>query len=94
MEVHFFATFREAAGMKKLVFAIPANTSVRQAIGLILEQIPALRVHWLDSNGELYGHVLVFVNGADVNTLPAEMETPLQDTDTLDFFPPVAGGSF
>lgn len=87
-----YATFRLIAGVKTIeIIAFPGLT-VRQAVDAVLEQAPALRPHWLDEFGELYPHVHIFLNGTDAATLADGEQTALQPGDSLDFFPPVAGG--
>lgn len=87
-----YATFRLIAGEKTFCVGARPGITVRQAVLEILEQVPALRKHWVDASGELYPHVHIFVNGVDYSTLPAGEDTVLSPGDTLDFFPPVAGG--
>jgi molybdopterin converting factor small subunit len=65
---------------------------VTEAIAAILKRCPALRPHWWDSTGELHAHVHVILNGEDTATLPAGLNSIVHPQDTLDFFPPVAGG--
>ncbi len=87
-----YATFRLIAGVKIIEIQPEAGLTVQKAVQAILAQVPALRSHWVDASGELYPHVHIFVNGEEYATLPAGAETPVGDGDTLDFFPPVAGG--
>ena len=92
MQVHLYATFRLLAGVKTLTLDLPAGTSVRQLVAAVTAQAPALKRHWLDADGEIHAHVHGFVNGNDVALLPGGWDSPLQPDDSLDFFPPVAGG--
>lgn len=92
MQVHLYATFRLLAGVKTLTIDLPAGSSVRQLVQAVISQAPALRKHWLDAQGEIHAHVHGFVNGTDVAQLPGGWDAPLQPDDTIDFFPPVAGG--
>jgi len=93
IKVSLYATFRLIAGVKSLDLDLPPGTQLMPAVREIVEKIPALRTHWLDAAGELYPHVHVFVNGTDFATIPSGLDTTLSAGDTLDFFPPVAGGS-
>jgi sulfur-carrier protein len=92
MRVNLYATFRLAAHVKSFDIDLPPGTTVRASIEAIAERYPVLRPHWLDESGDLHAHVHVFLNGDDIATLSTGLDTPLQPTDTLDFFPPVAGG--
>lgn len=93
MKVNLYATFRLNAGFKNLDINLPHGITIYEAILEIVRQYPVLRFDWLDDDNELHAHVLVFINGKDITTLPEGLETPLEPEDVLDFFPPVAGGS-
>lgn len=92
VKINLYATFRLIAGIKYFELDLPPGVPVLSAIHQIVERYPVLRPHWLNEAGELHAHVHVFVNGHDIQTLPAGLDTRLQADDTLDFFPPVAGG--
>lgn len=92
MQINLYATFRLAAGVKTLTLELPPGTTVWQAVLAAVEQRPELRLHWLNDAGEIHAHVHCLLNGDDVAGLPLEWQTPLDLDDTLDFFPPVAGG--
>lgn len=92
MRVTLFANFREHAGVKSFDLDLPAQVTIQQAVEAIVQRYPALRRHWLNEAGEIHAHVHIFVNGEEYLTLPEAERTPLQPQDSLDFFPPVAGG--
>jgi len=93
VNANLYATFRLLAKVKSFSLDLPAGTTALQAVRCIVEMFPVLGPHWLNEAGELHAHVHMFINGHEVLTLPLGVETLLQPTDTLDFFPPVAGGS-
>ncbi|MBI4786428.1 MAG: MoaD/ThiS family protein [Chloroflexi bacterium] len=45
----------------------------------------------LDGNGDLRPHVRVLVNGRDIE-LMRRLDTPLDESDQVAIFPPIAGG--
>ena len=92
MHINLYATFRLHAGVKSFTIELPDGSSVRQVISCIVQRYPVLGKDWLDETGELHAHVHIFVNGSDVANLSAGIDTPLINSDELDFFPPVAGG--
>jgi len=92
MKIQLYATFRLAAGVKTILLDLPAGTSVHQAVAAAVEKYPVLRLHWLNDSGEIHAHVHCLLNGDDISSLPQQWQTPLQPEDTLDIFPPVAGG--
>ncbi len=92
MQINLYATFRLIAGCKSLTLDLPAGTTLRAAIDEILDQIPNLRPHWVNEQGEIHAHVHSFINGQEASTLEGGWDARLQAEDVLDFFPPVAGG--
>jgi molybdopterin synthase sulfur carrier subunit len=92
MKINLYATFRLAAGVKTIMLELPAGTSVQRAVEAAVAEYPVLRLHWLNDHGEIHAHVHCLLNGDDVSSLPLQWQTPLQTLDTLDIFPPVAGG--
>jgi molybdopterin converting factor small subunit len=59
----------------------------------MIERYPSLGPQLLDADGKLARHVHVMVNGRDAPYLPDAMDTVLRETDAIDVFPPVGGGS-
>ena len=92
IHVTLIATFRLVAGVKSFDLDLSSGFTLLQAVRCIVERYPALRSHWVDDTGELHAHVHVFYNGEDAANLPQGLAVIVQPGDTLDFFPPVAGG--
>lgn len=92
IRINLYATFRLIANTRSLQLDMGDGNTVRQAVEEIVARLPDLRPHWLNAQNEIHAHVHGFVNGKDVDTLPQGWDTPLQNGDVLDFFPPVAGG--
>lgn len=92
MQINLYASFRERAGSNRLEIIIAAPATVQSAIQQIVTDYPALKDAWLDQNGDLLAHVHVSLNQVDVMALPDQLQTKVQDTDILDFFPPIHGG--
>lgn len=92
MHINLYATFRLAAGVKTIQLDLPAGATVQQAVLAAVEKHPALRVHWLNDAGEIHAHVHCLLNGEDVSSLATGWQSPVHPGDSLDFFPPVAGG--
>lgn len=92
MQANLYATFRLLAGEKAIVLTPEDGWTVMRVVDEIVCLHPALRKHWINAAGELHAHVHIFLNGNDVMTLPEKLAARVQPSDTLDFFPPVAGG--
>lgn len=92
MRVNFYATLRNVVGGKTVDFALEPGATVRDLLAAMIECYPGLRTELLDSEGELYRHVHIFVNGRDVNFLSSGLDTVLQPDDQTGIFPAVGGG--
>lgn len=93
MRVDFYATLRTVAGGKSVYVDLPLPGTVRMVLKAATDVRPALGEHIWQSPDQVYDHIRVFVNGRDATLLPDGLETALQETDKLDVFPPVGGGS-
>jgi molybdopterin synthase sulfur carrier subunit len=92
MKVNFYATLRRITGTKCVEFPIEAGATIGQLVELVVEQYPPMRAELLDEEGQLYGHIHVFINGRDVPLLEKRLDTVLSPEDKIDIFPPVGGG--
>ena len=92
MNVNFYATLRDFAGARTITFDLADGTTVRELIDQVVQQFPSMRSELFDEDGELFGHVHVFINGKDAPHLDRALETPLTKADKVDLFPAVGGG--
>jgi len=92
MKVDFYATLRDVAGQKTVDIEVNQNATVRQLVDAIVTRYPLMRDKLLQPNGDLWGHVHVFVNGRDAPFLDDRMETVIKPSDTISVFPAVGGG--
>ena len=92
MKVNFYATLRQVVGAKTVEFDVPVNGTVWQLVDAIITRFPPMRKELLDDNGQLYGHVHVFINGRDAPFLIDGLDTIIQPGDVLNVFPAVGGG--
>jgi sulfur-carrier protein len=92
MQINFYADLRPLAGGKTVNVEITQSMTARTALESVTRPRPALAEKIWNASGELYDHIHVFINGRQSVFLPQRMETPMQDGDTLDVFPPVGGG--
>ena len=92
MDVNLFATLRQLAGHKTVHFDLPDGATVRELLRHVVERYPAMHAELYDDDGELFGHVHVFINGRDAPHLDKALETPLSASDEVDLFPAVGGG--
>ncbi len=92
MKVNYYATLREIVGQKTIDFDIPPDSTIGFLIQQMVNRFPDLRPALVDADGQLRGHVHVFVNGRDVPYLENQMDTVLKEGDTVSVFPAVGGG--
>ena len=92
MKVNFHAGLRRITGRKTVEFDLPDGTNVEGLLAAVVERYPEMREKLFHEDGKLFGHVHVFVNGRDAPYLDRKLATALEETDTVDVFPAVAGG--
>ena len=93
MKVNFYATYRQIVGGKTVEIPTAKRVTVRQLIDEVIARYPRLRRELLDDGGKLYRHVHVFIGGRDAPYLVDGLDTALTEDDTVNIFPPVAGGN-
>lgn len=92
MKVDFYATLRQIVGAKTVELSLAEGITVQELIAELIRRYPKLGLALLDEDGELYRHVHVFIDGRDAIYLEHKLETVLTSNNTVDIFPPVAGG--
>ena len=92
MKVNFFATLRDLAGGKTVVFDLEHGITARELLDAICERFPLMKKELLKENGEMHGHVHFFINGRDVQFMDEAFETKITAEDTVNVFPAVGGG--
>ena len=92
MKVNFYATLRPIVGQKTVELPIEDEATVQDVLETIVEKYPDMRKELMDENGQLLGHVHLFINGRDAPYLENMMETKIEPTDKIDVFPAVGGG--
>jgi molybdopterin synthase sulfur carrier subunit len=92
MKVNFYATLRQIVGQKTIELDMPPETTVRQMVEAVMKQYPLMRPELIDENGDLHGHIHIFVNGRDAPYLADKLDTVIASSDKIDIFPPVGGG--
>ncbi len=92
MKVNFYATLRPIVGQKTVELPIEDGATVQDVLETIVEKYPDIRPELMDENGQLLGHVHLFINGRDAPYLENMMQTKIKPTDKIDVFPAVGGG--
>ena len=92
MRISFYATLRKIVGQKHVDLPLPDRASLHEILEAVVETYPDLREEVLDEKGELDRFVHLFVNGRSSKFLPEGMDTIVDGSQTIEFFPAVAGG--
>ena len=92
MRVRFYATLRPLAGGRSLEIELPEAATVQALVEAVVAQQPALGEILLDPHAVVPRGVHVFVNGRGAGYLPNGYATRLEEDDSVDIFPAVAGG--
>ena len=92
MKVNFYATLRQIAGQKTVEFDLEEGSTARQLLDAVLNRFPPMRDELIGEDGQLFGHVHLFVNGRDSRFLEKNLATPIKAKDKIDMFPAVGGG--
>lgn len=92
MNVKFYATLRQVVGGKQIAVELPEGSTLRQLIAELVKRYPGLEREMLDPQGNLNGHIHIYVNGRDSVFLENLLDTVLKPEDLLSIFPPVGGG--
>ena len=89
--VNLLATLRSVVGVKSISVPVCDGETVRDFIGALSEEHPALWQMMVNPEGELTGAVHVFVNGRNIQWLNG-LDTLLTAEDQVILIPPSAGG--
>ncbi len=92
MIVRFYAMLRDKVGSRQVDFDLPPGGTLRQLIEGMVKRYPGLKNELLDAQGNLSGHIHIFVNGRDSTFLDGSLDANLKPEDTISVFPPVGGG--
>ena len=91
MKVSFYATLEPIVGERHVEVSLPEGASVGALVDSLAQRWPGLAEHLFDEDGALSRRVNIFVDGRNVRWLE-DLETQLEPEQSVDIFPPVAGG--
>ena len=86
--VNLYATLRDLTGEKSLSVR---GSTVKEIIETLASRWPEMKAELLEGERVADGYS-VFVNGRDVRYLQG-LDSPVNEDDVIDIFPPVAGGA-
>lgn len=92
MRIGFYATLRKIVGEKYVELPIPEPCTLRQIVDAVVAAYPDLAEEILDEEGGLDRYVHLFVDGRSSKFLEEGLETCVDSSRTIEFFPAVAGG--
>jgi adenylyltransferase/sulfurtransferase len=90
MKVYLPTPLRPYAGDRSSIDV--SGATVAEAMRALLAQHPQLRGYIYSDDGNLRGFVNIYLNDEDVRYLPARIDSPVKESDTLTIMPSIAGG--
>lgn len=90
VKVKFFATFRELFNGKETEVELENAPNVHQLLNYLCKSRKCCR-EIFDRSGELTPNVMILKNGKHIQSLDG-IQTRLEAGDTIEMFPPLAGG--
>jgi len=90
--VKFFATFRDLIGYNQVELPIQAPIPLQQVLDQLFTMYGEKLQNNMLENGKIRHMVKILVNGRDIRWL-ANLDTPVQEGDTIAIFPPIGGGN-
>lgn len=93
MQVNFFATYRNITGVRSQEIVVEELDTVQSIIQKVFLLFPELRPHWCDEKGNFHAHLSIILNKSDISSMEQGLQTLVQDSDVIDFVPPVGGGA-
>jgi len=92
MKVNFYATLRDIAGGKTVVFPLEHGVTAKEVLEAIITKFPEMEKELMREDNRLHGHVHFFINGRDVQFTENELDTQIMPDDEISVFPAVGGG--
>lgn len=90
VELRFYAPFKDAVGEKSVVFELPRDATLADALTRAVEEYPDLDGKLVDGDGD--GEIADGVRGLHNGHARAEADTRLEDGDEVSFTTPIHGG--
>ena len=91
----FYATLRGIVGTKTIEVPIDEGATVLDLARILAQRYPALAGHIFDGQAgqdAISRSVHFMIDGRNARWLPEGVQTPLRPEQTIDLFPPTAGG--
>jgi molybdopterin synthase sulfur carrier subunit len=92
LRIGFYATLRKIVGEKYVEIDLAVPCTLQQIVDAVVAAFPELCDEILDEDGELDRYIHLFVNGRSSKFLEEGLATEVDGSQTLEFFPAVAGG--
>jgi len=92
MKINFYATLRLIIGQKTIDLPLEPDSTVRELVFQVVDRYPAMRPELVNDDGEIHGHIHLFINGRDAPYLEDGLDSVIGVTDKIDIFPAVGGG--
>lgn len=88
MKIHVIGYFQTVIGGQEWVTV--KGATVGECLDDLVRQFPKARTKFYDNQGNLYGHVAIFLNGRLMTA--KDLGTPVKPGDDLSVMPQIGGG--
>jgi molybdopterin converting factor small subunit len=92
VRVYLHSLFRLKAAARFAEIALTPGAVLIDLVRDLVERYPVLGPLWLDGDGRLQRHVLVFIDGSDAAVKLSGLQAEVPPGCRVDIFPPTAGG--
>ena len=92
MRIGFYATLRKIVGEKYVELPLPTPCTLQQIVDAVVAAYPDLAEEILDEDGGLDRYIHLFVDGRSSKYLENGLSTEVDGSQSIEFFPAVAGG--
>lgn len=92
MRISFYATLRKIVGRKTVELPLSDPCTLKDVLDAVVAAYPELADEVLDDTGGLDRYVHLFVDGRSAKYLAEGMATRVDASQSIEFFPAVAGG--
>ena len=95
MKIQFYATLRAVVGTKTIDHPVPDGTTALELAQSLVRRFPGLAEHLFGDNAaqdQIARSVHFMIDGRNLRWLPEGGDTRLAEGQSIDLFPPAAGG--
>jgi len=86
MKVNFGLGLRDIAGGKAVEFDLENSVTAQKLLDAIIERFPLMKKEILNEDGQMHGHIHLFINGRDVQFTDDKFQTKIMQDDIVNLY--------